>query len=84
MIIIRLHFHQLERTSHILPTVLKVAEQTFFSDIYQLDLATNNTEKLTSSDKRFYTPNYSHDGTKLSLLGDDQSTKEQRSLEYGR
>ncbi|PAD34788.1 S9 family peptidase [Terribacillus saccharophilus] len=46
-------------------------EQTFFSDIYQLDLATNDTEKLTSSDKRFYTPNYSPDGTKLSLLGDD-------------
>ncbi|WP_340081388.1 S9 family peptidase [Terribacillus sp. FSL K6-0262] len=46
-------------------------EQTFFSDIYQLDLTTKRTEKLTSSDKVFYTPNYSPDGKKLSLLGDD-------------
>ncbi|MFS0559393.1 S9 family peptidase [Terribacillus sp. 179-K 1B1 HS] len=46
-------------------------ERTFFSDIYQLDLTTERTEKLTSSDKVFYTPNYSPDGTKLSLLGDD-------------
>jgi dipeptidyl aminopeptidase/acylaminoacyl peptidase len=46
-------------------------EQTFFSDIYQLNLATKDTEKLTTSDKRFRAPQYSPDGTKLSLLGDD-------------
>ncbi|WP_110928139.1 S9 family peptidase [Bacillus massiliglaciei] len=46
-------------------------EQTFFSDIYQVELMTGQTEKLTDSDKRFRLPNYSPDGCKLSLLGDD-------------
>ncbi|MFP7493003.1 S9 family peptidase [Terribacillus saccharophilus] len=49
-------------------------EQTFFSDIYQLDLTTHQTNKLTASDKSLRMPNYSPDGKKLSLLGDDMSS----------
>ncbi|MEQ6378209.1 S9 family peptidase [Bacillaceae bacterium S4-13-56] len=44
-------------------------DRNLISDIYEINLADNKLTKLTDSGGVYHTPNYSPDGTKLSILG---------------